>query len=114
MRHDSGKGAPAYPDHIEDLRVRLMNQLFSLLESQTRTRSFASSISALVRRVHGEILANFEQVLARIDDPVTVAMFRKAITDCQSLDMAFEKLVDERQRQWYKNGKYLKSVVDEL
>lgn len=114
MRHDSGKGAPAYPDHIEDLRVRLMNQLFSLLESQTRTRSFASSISALVRRVHGEILENFEQVLARIDDPVTVAMFRKAITDCQSLDMAFEKLVDERQRQWYKNGKYLKSVVDEL
>lgn len=114
MRHNSGKGAPAYPDHIEDLRVRLMNQLFSLLQSQTRTRNFASSISALVSRVHGEILENFEQVHARIDDPVTVAMFRKAIADCQSLDMAFDKLVDERQRQWYKNGKYLKSVVDEL
>jgi diguanylate cyclase (GGDEF)-like protein len=111
---NSVKTVAAYPHHIEDLRIRLMNQLFSLLESQSRTRSFASSISALVKRIHGKGLEEFERGLARIDDPLTVEIFRKTITDFRNLDLAFDKLVDERQRQWYKNGKYLKQVIDEL
>ncbi|EIC27902.1 MULTISPECIES: putative bifunctional diguanylate cyclase/phosphodiesterase [Methylomicrobium] len=111
---NSVKDTAAYPHHIEDLRIRLMNQLFSLLESQSRTRSFASSISTLVKRLHGKGLEEFERGLARIDDPLTVEMFRNAITDFRNLDLAFDKLVDERQRQWYKNGKYLKQVIDEL
>jgi diguanylate cyclase (GGDEF)-like protein len=112
MKEDNG--AAPLPHHIEDLRIRLMNQLFSLLESQSRTRSFASSISALVKRIHGKGLEEFEQGLQRIDDPVTIEIFRNAIADFRTLDLAFDKLVDERQRQWYKNGKYLKQVIDEL
>jgi diguanylate cyclase (GGDEF)-like protein len=106
-------GAP-YPHHIEDLRIQLMNQLFSLLESQSRTRNFASSISALVKRIHGKGLEGIERGMARIDDPVTIGIFERVIEDFRALDLAFDKLVDERQRQWYKNGKYLKQVIDEL
>lgn len=112
MRNDSA--VDPYPHHIEDLRIRLMNQLFSLLESQSRTRSFASSISTLVKRIHDEGLEELEQGLQRIDDPVAIELFRKTIADFRILDLAFDKLVDERQRQWYKNGKYLKQVIDEL
>ncbi|MGR8934217.1 MAG: putative bifunctional diguanylate cyclase/phosphodiesterase [Gammaproteobacteria bacterium] len=103
-----------YPHHISDLREGLMKQLTALLESQTRTRIFATSVSSLVKRVHGEILGQFNQSLDRIDDPLTALLLQTAISNCRALDLALDSLVDERQRQWHKNGKYLKQVIDEF
>ena len=103
-----------YIHHIDELREQVMKQLSALLESQTRTRSFAASVSALVKRVHGEILGGFEQSMEGLEDPVIADMLLQAIGRCRHLDQAFDTLVDERQRQWYKNGNYLKQVIDEF
>ncbi|WP_305909869.1 bifunctional diguanylate cyclase/phosphodiesterase [Methylomarinum sp. Ch1-1] len=102
------------PQYLDQLRVRLMRQLSTMLESQIRTRSFAATISTLVKRVHGEIFEDFVGSLEHIDDPLIAAKLHQAMDRCQHLDLAFDSLVDERQRQWHKNGKYLKEVMDEF
>lgn len=114
MNSPKALGSICYPHHISDLRERLMQQLTALLESQTRTRIFATSVSGLVKRVHTEILGQFKQSLGRIEDPATAELLQRAIANCRSLDNALDSLVDERQRQWHKNGKYLKQVIDEF
>lgn len=102
------------PYHINNLREHVMKQLSALLESQTRTRNFAASITTLVKRVHAESLEGIEQALSRIDDSVTADVLQQSMTACQNLDIALNSLVDERRRQWHKNGKYLKQVIDEF
>lgn len=100
--------------HLDKLRERLMGQLSTMLESQIRTRSFAATISTLVKRVHGEIFADFSDSLKNVDDPLVTEILRQAMERCRHLDIAFDTLVDERQRQWHKNGHYLKEVMDEF
>lgn len=102
------------PQYLDKLRVRLMEQLSTMLESQIRTRSFAATISTLVKRVHGEIFDDFATSLQHVDDPAVSARLQQAMERCRHLDLAFDSLVDERQRQWHKNGKYLKEVMDEF
>ncbi|WP_051906680.1 putative bifunctional diguanylate cyclase/phosphodiesterase [Methylomarinum vadi] len=102
------------PHYLDKLRVQLMMQLSTMLESQNRTRSFAATISMLVKRVHGEILNDFAESIKKAEDPELADVLQRAMERCRHLDLAFDSLVDERQRQWYKNGKYLKEVIDEF
>lgn len=101
--------------HIDELRERMMKRLSSMLESQTRSRVFAESVSLLVKRVHGEILDSFTKTFGLFDNNTDNAdLLECAIQRCRQLDQAFDSLVNERQRQWHKNGKYLKHVIDEF
>ncbi|MDT8407421.1 MAG: bifunctional diguanylate cyclase/phosphodiesterase [Methylococcales bacterium] len=103
------------PERIEGLRMQLMRQLFALLESQTRTRTFAANISKLTQSRHQGIIKDLARLQESLPDGgFERACIAKAIEACANLDQALSCLVDERQRQWYKNGQYLKSVVDEL
>lgn len=110
--HESSPAA--YPQHIENLRRQLMQQLSALMGNQTRTRTFASSISALIRRDHAAVIADLEDSLGRIEDPLISTTLSKTMTRCHRLDEAFQCLIDERQRQLKKNGLHLQRVIEEF
>lgn len=105
----------SYPQDIEQLRKHLMGQLTTLLESQTRTRIFASSISKLINRVHGEMVNDLNKGMALSGNQSAMAqLLEQTITQCRNLDEAFINLVDERQRQLQQNGQHLQEVIDEF
>lgn len=104
-----------YPQDIEQLRKRLMGQLTTLLESQTRTRIFASAISKLINRVHGEMMNTLNSGMEISGNQSAVMqLLEHTVIQCQNLDEAFVKLVDERQRQLQQNGRHLQQVIDEF
>lgn len=104
-----------YPQDIEQLRQQLMAELTTLLESQTRTRIFASSISKLITREHGEMLNGLMKGLDLIgNQTATAGLLQQTVERCRTLDEAFVGLVDERQRQWKENGQHLQRVIDEF
>jgi diguanylate cyclase (GGDEF)-like protein len=103
-----------YPQDIEQLRQHLMVQLTTLLESQTRTRIFASSISKLITRIHGEMLNDLNKGFYLIDNKAAMTqLLTQMVVKCMNLDEAFVNLVDERQRQWQKNSRHLQEVIDD-
>jgi len=105
----------AYPQDLAHLQQHFISQMTALLENQTRTRTFAHSISELITRIHGELIndlkAGFEQTKEGI---VTTSFLENAITRCQSLDEAFDCLVEERQKQWQKSTTLLLDIIDEF
>jgi diguanylate cyclase (GGDEF)-like protein len=104
-----------FPNDIAQLRQQLMNQMTTLLESQSRTRLFASSISALIRRVHAELLTELQCCARQIDDKSAVtAILKKSIEDIQCLDAGFGNLVDTRQKRLEKDSTYLQGIIEQF
>ncbi|WP_256360381.1 hypothetical protein [Methylomonas koyamae] len=58
--------ADRFPQDMQQLRKLVMTELTALLESQTRTRIFASTISNQILREHGAMLAELGASLDRV------------------------------------------------
>ncbi len=105
----------SYPQDIEQLRQHLMAELTTLLESQTRTRIFASSISKLVAREHSEMIDDLNKGFDLAGNAGSIAnLLRQTVAKCLNLDQAFAGLVVERQRQWRTSSRYLQQVIDDF
>jgi diguanylate cyclase (GGDEF)-like protein len=103
------------PVYLEDLRRQVMEHLTALLESQTRTQLFGTTVRSLVERTHAELMADLKAWAAgdsgRAPDPAALEDF---LNRCRHLDQSLRLLSDERSRQWHKNGKYIREVLKEF
>jgi diguanylate cyclase (GGDEF)-like protein len=102
------------PSHLEVLRVRVVDQLAALLESQTRSKTFGRSLNTLVKDAHRQMLSELRDVAALVESPVLVARLEESIQLCERLDSTLEMLIDERQRQWHRNGNYVQVMLHEF
>ncbi|MGZ4959482.1 MAG: putative bifunctional diguanylate cyclase/phosphodiesterase [Methylomonas sp.] len=104
-----------YPRDIEALRQHIMTELTVLLEGQTRTRIFASSISQMILREHGDMLAELQRHIDAAGENAAVTKVLAGIMGrCKDLDSAFVQLINERQRQLTKTGRHLQKIIDDF
>ncbi len=68
-------------DELGNFRREVMGQMSVLLENQTRTDIFTTNISALISRMHNEILTDLTAELATKDTNVTA--INHAIHQCK-------------------------------
>lgn len=102
------------PSQLEGVRLRVIDRMAALLESQTRTKIFAGNLNALVKEVHSEVIADLRSIAINPGMPDVSARLERAVQACVRLDATLELLVDERQRQWHRNGNYVRSTMQEF
>lgn len=102
------------PHYLEDARLRVVDRMAALLESQTRTKTFGNSLSALVREAHAEIIGDLRDIAAQSNTPELTARIDQAVEMCARLDGTLSLLLDERQRQWYRNGNHVQATMQEF
>lgn len=101
-------------NHLEQARLRVVDRLAVLLESQTRTKFFGASIMELIANLHREIIDTLQQVTSHVQDPEVKAALDAAMAKCGCLDRALQMLFHERNRQWHRNGDYVQSLMREF
>ncbi|MDP3744028.1 MAG: bifunctional diguanylate cyclase/phosphodiesterase [Methylotenera sp.] len=102
------------PNNLENVRQRVIDRLAALMESQTRTKTFGGNLNALVKEVHREVIADLRSIAKDSDMSELSARLEKAVETCERLDATLGLLLDERQRQWYRNGNYVQSLMGEF
>lgn len=104
----------ALPSHLEAARLRVMDRMAALLESQTRTKIFGTSLNGLVKEVHRELIADLRDMAHSPDTSDLSARLKQAVRTCECLDGTLDLLLDERQRQWHRNGNYVRATMQEF
>lgn len=102
------------PNNLEEVRQRVVDRLAALMESQTRTKTFGMHLSELVREVHSEVIADLSLVAKDSGVPGLRERLESVADTCHRLDATLAHLLDERQRQWYRNGNYVQSLMREF
>jgi diguanylate cyclase (GGDEF)-like protein len=102
------------PAQLEALRRQVMARLSALLESQTRTHLFGSTVRTMVERVHAEIIEELSEWATRLGRGEAFSPLDELLDRCRQLDRSLRLLTDERQRQWHLNGKYIQEVFKEF
>ncbi|HEY3325951.1 MAG TPA: bifunctional diguanylate cyclase/phosphodiesterase [Novimethylophilus sp.] len=102
------------PSQLEGVRLRVIDRMAALLESQTRTKTFGSNLNALVKQVHREVIAELRSIAENADMPELSERLERAVETCECLDATLGLLLDERQRQWHRNGNYVQATMQEF
>jgi diguanylate cyclase (GGDEF)-like protein len=102
------------PSQLEGVRLRVIDRMAALLESQTRTKIFAGNLNALVKDVHTDVIADLRSIAKNPHVPDVAVRLEHAVQACVRLDATLDLLVDERQRQWHRNGNYVRSTMQEF
>jgi len=100
--------------NLESLRLQAVDRLASLLESQTRSKTFALSLNALVKDTHRQVLAELRDLASAIDSPQWAQRVDHTARLCERLDATLDLLIDERQRQWHRNGAHVQAMLQEF
>ncbi len=101
-------------NHLETVRMRMVDRMAALLESHTRSRLFNESVAELVRATHQEMAAELQAVAQRSDEPAIAKAILNAAKISDHLDQCLGYLFNERKRQWHKNGDYIRQVLQEF
>jgi len=104
----------ALPDEMELLRLRVLDRLAALLESQTRSKFFSHGVFELVRNIHQEISQDLRAAVVQGDEVTRTESMLKAEDLCSRLDSSLQWLFNERNRQWSKNGEYVRGLMNEF
>ena len=99
---------------LESVRLRVIERLAALKESQVRTKIFGNNLAELVSALHGEIAQDLKDALGTVSDPAFASVLSKAMETCGRLDQTLALLFAERQRQWHKNGDYVQALLSEF
>ena len=102
------------PNHLEGVRLRVIDRMAALLESQTRTKIFGGNLNALVKDVHREVISDLNKLAATCDAPELARRLEQSVQTCSRLDGTLDLLLDERQRQWHRNGNYVQATMQEF
>jgi diguanylate cyclase (GGDEF)-like protein len=108
--------------NLEEMRQYVLGKFASLFESQARTNQFGSNISELVRNIHEEAIDSIQDVAQLIagidlDDPSRKRLtgrFEQMFALFKQLNSSMGLLLQERERQWIKNGRNLSKVMFEF
>lgn len=102
------------PQNLEKVRQRVIDRMAALLESQTRTKIFGGNLNALVKEVHREVIDDLRSIAENSDIPELAERLELAVQTCERLDATLDHLLDERQRQWHRNGNYVQATMQEF
>ncbi|CAG0955250.1 Cyclic di-GMP phosphodiesterase PdeB [Methylophilaceae bacterium] len=102
------------PSHLEEVRLRVIDRLAVLLESQTRTKIFGNNVAELIRTTHGEIVEELRQTLGNAQHAALVPALEETLRACDRLDQCLDLLFSERNRQWHRNGDYVQALLNEF
>ncbi|HLF98317.1 MAG TPA: EAL domain-containing protein [Methylococcaceae bacterium] len=98
---------------IDEVRDQVVEEITTLLENQTRTNTFAATISALIQEKHQDIMSDMRRNLAHIPLPAIASALHETESQFGQLDHCLHVLFNERSRQWRKNSNFLyKLLVD--
>lgn len=102
------------PSQLEGVRLRVINRMAVLLESQTRTKIFGNNLSALVKDIHREVISDLRSMAESSDVPELTRRLDNSVQACEHLDATLDILIDERQRQWQRNDSYMQATMQEF
>jgi diguanylate cyclase (GGDEF)-like protein len=102
------------PSQLEEVRLRVIDRLAALLESQTRTKVFGSNLAKLIRATHEEIVQELRQAIEVAGNSALAPTLQKVLKECDRLDQCLDLLFSERNRQWHKNGTYVQALMSEF
>jgi diguanylate cyclase (GGDEF)-like protein len=102
------------PSHLEGVRLRVIDRMAALLESQTQSKIFGGNLNALVKDVHTEVIADLRGMTEDSGTPELAERLERAVQTCERLDATLDLLIDERQRQWHRNGNYVQATMQEF
>lgn len=102
------------PNHLEGVRLRVIDRMAALLESQTRTKIFGGNLNALVKEFHHELIAELRDLAANPGTHDLSERLTQTVRTCECLDGTLDLLLDERQRQWHRNGNYVRATMQEF
>lgn len=102
------------PQNLEKVRQRVIDRMAALLESQTRTRIFGGNLNELVKEVHREVITDLRSIAENSDIPELAERLELAVQTCERLDATLDHLLDERKRQWHRNGNYVQATMHEF
>jgi diguanylate cyclase (GGDEF)-like protein len=105
---------PPFSNHLEVLREDVLNHLAALLENQTRSQFFASSLSELILTVHREIAEELQASAGSEDVATSAQAVQRMAATCARLDDSLELLFGERGRQWHLSGQHLQALMREF
>lgn len=98
-------------NYFDAVRIQVVTQLASLLESQTRNQIYVSNIVEMIHNLHNEISSHL--LVARKvgmlspDDPA----MSKIATDYARLGECLKLLFSERAKQWLIDRQYLQTLM---
>ncbi len=110
------------PRNIEEMRQDVLEKFAFLLENQTRTNLFSQNVGHLVHTVNSEIEVDLMKCMHQIEGSSLSDAEKKEIASCLksatircvNLDTALALLLNERERQWQKNGEHLRQILLEF
>lgn len=101
-------------NNLDEVRLWVIDRLAALMESQTRTKMFGGNLNALVKEVHHEVIADLRSIAQDVNMPEFTMRLEQVVEGCERLDSTLGLLLDERQRQWHRNGNYVQSLMREF
>jgi diguanylate cyclase (GGDEF)-like protein len=96
------------------LRRRMMSQLSALLESQTRTNLFGSTVRSLVENAHAEVIGILEARAGERTGAGVSLPVAEVLELCRRLDKSLYLLAEERLRQWQANSRFIRAALSEF
>lgn len=102
------------PSYMEVVRLRMIDRMAALLESQNRSKRFGENLRQLIHQTHAEVFQELQQAGAAQAPEVLSATLHRVADMCSRLDQSMDLLFDERQRQWHKNGNYVQALLGEF
>lgn len=99
---------------ISELRDQVVGQISTLLENQTRTNTFAATISPLIRETHQDIVADLQRNLVHIPEADTARAINELESQLGRMESCLQVLFNERARQWRENGSFLYKLLIEF
>lgn len=97
---------------LGDLRLYTTQRLASLLESHTRTETFARSIGDLIRSMHRTVLTDLTR-LVEVDRGQFVNGLQDVLTHCQRLEKTLDILFEQYARHHANGTQALRSLTRE-
>jgi diguanylate cyclase (GGDEF)-like protein len=103
------------PDtNLEAARIRVMERMAALLESQIRTQTFSDGVAELSMATHRDIIAQLHGLISQGGPQALVAGLDEIVSTCQRLDSTLSLLSAERHRQRQHKADLIRATMQEF
>lgn len=100
------------PNHVEQLRLAMMERFASLSEGQSRTRTFAQYITRMINDMHDDVVGEVLKAMQDGNDRGAVnEHLSEVLVRLDVLQQGIALLANERGRQWAKNGALIRDAT---
>lgn len=110
----------SHPSHLDALRFKVISQIAEILENQSRTQRYATSLSELNHDMHQEIISKLFGVMSSMAADNSAAMvaiiptITHIINTCTRLDLSLNLLFKQRSEQWASGDQHIQNLMLEF